>query len=285
MPFLSRNVQLGPPLKLSTWRKIAIGTWRTAGDPSVYAMLEIDAEPALRYIEELKKQTQLKITFTHFVGKALAQVFQKYPDLNCILRFGRLYPRKTIDVFFQVAPDNSGKDLSGLTIKQVDQKTLPEIAVEMQARVESIRKKGDPDFKKMKKKMGFFPGLLVRYMLDIAGFIMYTLNLWSPALGSPRDPFGSFMITSIGSIGLDAAFAPLVPYSRVPLLMAVGTVKDTPVVKNGKVEIGKISKICVTFDHRIMDGMQGSKMAAAFQEIFANPEVHLGPIIQNRALS
>ena len=32
------------------------------------------------------------------------------------------------------------------------------------------------------------------------------------------------MITNIGSIGLDQAYVPLVPYSRVPILIALGAV-------------------------------------------------------------
>src|SRR5688572_361276 len=100
MTLFQKNVDLGPPLKLSSWRKIAIGTWRTAGDPSVYAIVEVNVEPALAYIEKLREKTGQKITFTHFVGKSVALVLSKHPELNCILRFGKLYPRKTVDVFF-----------------------------------------------------------------------------------------------------------------------------------------------------------------------------------------
>lgn len=279
MPLFSKNIQLKPALKLSTWRKIAIGTWRTAGDPSVYAVVETNVEPALRYLEKIRQKTGQKITLTHFTGKALAHTIEKYPDLNCILRFGRLYPRKTIDVFFQVASDKAGKDLSGTVIREANRKSLVQIAQEMQGRIAAVRTKDDPDFKKMKKTMGSFPGFLIGTVLKLAGFFMYGLNLWSPLLGSPKDAFGSVMVTSIGSIGLEMAFAPLVPYSRVSMLMAVGATKETPIIKDGKVEIARVSKICVTFDHRIIDGMLGSLMAQEFQTIFNDPEKAFGEII------
>jgi pyruvate dehydrogenase E2 component (dihydrolipoamide acetyltransferase) len=84
------------------------------------------------------------------------------------------------------------------------------------------------------------------------------------------------MITSIGSLGLDMAFAPLVPYSRVPLLIAVGVVQDTPVVRDGRIEVAKVSRLCVTLDHRLIDGMHASHMAKTLLATFANPEKELG---------
>jgi pyruvate dehydrogenase E2 component (dihydrolipoamide acetyltransferase) len=107
---------------------------------------------------------------------------------------------------------------------------------------------------------------------------MYTLNLWTPLLGSPRDPFGSCMITSIGSLGLDMAFAPLVPYSRVPLLIAVGAARETPVVRDGRLTVALISRLCVTIDHRLIDGMHAAKMAKTMLAVFANPEGELGAV-------
>src|SRR5256885_1397161 len=112
MPLFSRNVALGPPLRLSSWRKVAIGTWRSCGDPSVYAIVDADIGPGLAYLEKARKATGAKVTLTHFIGRAIAETLARHPEINCILRLGRLYPRKTVDVFFQVASDTEGKDLS-----------------------------------------------------------------------------------------------------------------------------------------------------------------------------
>jgi pyruvate/2-oxoglutarate dehydrogenase complex dihydrolipoamide acyltransferase (E2) component len=276
MGLIGKNVDLGPPLRLSSWRKIALGTWRTVGDPSVYATLDLDIGPSLAYIEKIKAKTGQKITFTHFFGQVLGKVLEKNPNLNCVLRFGRLYPRKSIDIFFQVAMDPEGKDLSGIVIRNINRKSLIQICEEMQNRVQTAREKGDPDFKKMKGILSWIPGIFVRYLLDLTSFLLFTLNLWSPLFGMPRDPFGSVMITSVGSLGLDAAFAPLVPYSRVPFLIALGMIKDMPDVKNGQLTITKSCRICVTFDHRLIDGMHGSKMARTLSKILSDPETELG---------
>jgi pyruvate dehydrogenase E2 component (dihydrolipoamide acetyltransferase) len=278
MPLLTRNAELGPALRISSWRKVAIGTWRSAGDPSIYGIAEVDVAPALAYLERIRAKTGTKVTLTQFTGKAVAMTLAQHPEINCILRFGRLYPRRNVDVFYQVASDSSGKDLSGMTIRNADRKSIAETALEMQARAERIRSQGDPEFRKMKSTMGLLPGILSRYVLGFAGWLMYTLNLWTPLLGSPRDPFGSCMITSIGSLGLDMAFAPLVPYSRVPLLIAVGAARETPVARDGKLGVALISRLCVTIDHRLIDGMHAAKMSRTLLGIFADPERTLGAV-------
>lgn len=275
MAFLRRNIALGPALKLSPWRKIAIGTWMQPGDPSVYGTLELDVTAALAYLEAERQKTQEKLTLTHFVGRAVAEVLHRHPDINCILRWGRLYPRKSVDVFFQVANDDAGKDLSGLTIRDAQHKSLGTIAAEMREKVEAIRTKGDPAFKKMKGMMALVPGAFVHRLLNLSGFILYSLNLWTPLLGVPRDSFGSVMVTNIGSLGLDIAHAPLVPYSRVPLLIAVGSIKQVPVVRDGKIVVATVCALGITLDHRLIDGKQGSHMQRTLKRIFEHPEREL----------
>ena len=188
MPLLSRNVRFGPPLKLTGWRKAAIGTWHSGGDPSVYGSIELDMSPMLAYLEKLKTQTELRLTLTHIVGKAVAETLSRHPQINSVLRWGRLYPRKSIDVLFQVASDHHGNDLSGAVIREADKKSVIEIADELHTRIKNIRHEGDHDFKKMKSTMRMLPGVLAYPMIKITGLIMYGFNLWSPIFGTPKTP-------------------------------------------------------------------------------------------------
>jgi pyruvate dehydrogenase E2 component (dihydrolipoamide acetyltransferase) len=263
---------------MTAFRKVAIGTWRTVGDPSVYSTLELETAAAHAYLEKLNQQSSLKITLTHLLGKCVAETIRRHPEMNSLLRFGKLYSRKHVDIFFQVASDTQGNDLSGSTVRKAEDKTVFDFAQIMQKQVSEIRTKGDPAYRKMKNTMKMIPGWLAGFMINLSGFIMYTLNIWTPLLGTPRDPFGSIMITNIGSLGLDSAFVPLVPYSRVPCLIAMGAVKDLPIVKNGKIEIASILKLAVTIDHRVIDGMHASHLAKTLRKVFENPEQELGGV-------
>src|SRR5690606_23156814 len=97
-------------------------------------------------------------------------------------------------------------------------------------------------------------------------FLTHDLNIDMSWAGVPRDPFGSIMITNIGSLGLDQAYVPLVPYSGVPILIALGAVTEQPVAENGEVVVGRMMNICATFDHRFIDGVHASVLSKVVRE-------------------
>lgn len=271
MFFPSRNIRFKAPVHPKGWRKAAIGTWRSVGDPSIYGVLELSAEPALRYIEATRIETGQKITMTHFVGKAIAEVIRRHPEINSILRFGKIYPRENIDLFFLVAPDSFGKDLTGAVVKSIDGKSLGQVAEELNARALTIRTVKDVDFFKMKGILDRLPDILSEGVLWLIEKILYTFNLHVPAIGIPKDAFGSAMITSIGSLGLDFAFAPLVPFAKVPMMIAPGLIQKRLKLKDGAVTEERFLRICVTLDHRLIDGVYASLMARTLKDVFENP--------------
>ncbi len=272
---IRKNTQYKSRLKLSSWRKIAFGTWNTVGDPSAYALVDVEVEKALDFMKHQSHLSGQKITMSHFFGAAIGRVFEKHPQVNVVIRLGGIYQRESVDIFFQAATDMSGEDLSGLTIRNINKKSIVEIAKEMNERFSRIKNKTDRSFTQMKGTIALFPTFMVKWVLNAVSFLSYTLNLWSPLLGAPRDTFGSCMVTNIGALGLETAFAPLVPYSRCPILFALGNVSEKPVVKNGQIVIAKMCRLTVTFDHRIIDGVHGANMLKSLQEILHHPEKHL----------
>lgn len=263
---IEKNVELESYKKLSPWRKIAIGTWRTAYDPSIYGILELEAEPILRACKKYKDQG-IKVTPTTVMAKAAAYAIRKYPGINGVLRFGRIYRRKNVDIFLQVS---EGDNLTGIKILEADKKELDEIGNEIQTKVQKIMQGNDEQFGKSKKTMNFLPGYIVGPLLTFLSKILYALNIWSPILGVPKDGFGSAMVTSVGMMGVEKGFAPLVPYSRCPIVLAVGAIKETPVVENGEIVIKKLIPLCATLDHRLIDGYGASRMIYYLKEYLRN---------------
>jgi pyruvate dehydrogenase E2 component (dihydrolipoamide acetyltransferase) len=275
------NLELIHKKDISLFRRIAIGTWRTAYDPSVYGTMQIRMDRATAYIEAFRQRTGVRLTVSHLVARAAAEALTKMPDANALLRFNRVYLRKRIGVFFQVVlrEEETGKlDLSGATLFDVEDKSLSEIVAEMEEKVKSVRKGTDKALEKSRRSFNFVPLVLMNYVLRIVSFLAYTLNLDLSSLGMPKDPFGSIMITNIGVLGLEAAYVPLVPYSRVPILLALGAVKEVPAVEDGEIRIVKVLDINATFDHRIMEGAQAARMAGVIRAWMEDPEGHFGPI-------
>ena len=255
---------------------MAIGTWETTYDPSVYGNLTLNMDEAIAYQEAFRAQTGKRVTLSHMMAKAVAAVLQATPEANAILRFNRIYLRKRIGVFFQVAleDDNGEIDLSGATIYDPEQKSLVEIIDEFASKVGHVRTGRDNRFSKSRNLLRRVPSLSLNPVLKTLGLLSYGLNLDLRWAGIPRDPFGSVMITNIGSIGLRQAYVPLVPYSRVPLVIAMGAVETRPVVKHNQVVPGKVMDVCATFDHRVLDGMHATVMAKTLRSWMEHPWDH-----------
>jgi pyruvate/2-oxoglutarate dehydrogenase complex dihydrolipoamide acyltransferase (E2) component len=268
------NIKLTPKSEVSSFRKIAIGTWRVAYDPTVYGTMTVRMEKALEYIERFREAFGVRLTVTHLVTKACADAMRRCPDANAILRFNKIYlrDRVTISVLVVQTDQGDGKvDLTAAKIEDADQKSLKDIAAEMQATVDKVRQRKDQALEKGKSTVGMIPFMLMNAFLKLLGLLMYTFNLDLSGLGMPKDAFGGLTVTNVGSLGLDTAYVPLVPYTHVPIFVAPGAVKDVPVVEAGKVIPGKVMNINASFDHRFIDGAHAAVLAKTVKEYLENP--------------
>jgi pyruvate dehydrogenase E2 component (dihydrolipoamide acetyltransferase) len=68
---------------------------------------------------------------------------------------------------------------------------------------------------------------------------------------------GTFTITNYGALG-GMYGTPIINHPEVAIL-GTGKIKDTPVVRDGKVEIRKILFVALSFDHRVVDGAEAAR--------------------------
>ncbi|MDO8527771.1 MAG: 2-oxo acid dehydrogenase subunit E2 [Deltaproteobacteria bacterium] len=271
--FFQKNIECHPLKKLSSWRRISLVTWDKPKDPSVYGVLDVDATAALQLIEKLRLGTGKKITITHLLIKALAKTLAQFPEINVVIRHNRLYVREHVDLFVQVFVEEEDKaDLSGAKMRDAHLKSPVEIAGELEQQSKKIRSGNDPNLKKTKMSLNFLPPLLLKWSIHFLGYLGFDLNINPNFLGLPSDPFGAAMLTNVGMFGLKMGWAPLVPFSRTPIVFLAGEVTDQPTVKNGVIVIQPTLNIGVTIDHRIIDGYLGGKAAGHFKKLLENPE-------------
>jgi pyruvate dehydrogenase E2 component (dihydrolipoamide acetyltransferase) len=54
-------------------------------------------------------------------------------------------------------------------------------------------------------------------------------------------------------------------------ILAVGGIKETPVVKNGEVVPGNVMKVTLSCDHRVVDGAIGSAFLQTLKQMLEEP--------------
>jgi pyruvate dehydrogenase E2 component (dihydrolipoamide acetyltransferase) len=103
-----------------------------------------------------------------------------------------------------------------------------------------------------------------------------------PWLGLAASPFGSAMVSSVGSLGLPMGFTPLVWMYHVPLLVLLGEITEKPIALSGRVEIRPMLPVTATIDHRYVDGAHLSKLLKAFREYLTEPSRYEATLCQQK---
>ncbi len=256
---------------LRGWRKLAVHTWSPPRDPSTYALVDVPMTAALAYCERLRRESGVHVTVTHLTVKGVALALAQFPQMNGIVARGRIMLRDSVDIFVQVATGGGG-ELSGLKITDADKKSVLDIAREAEERTLRIRQRRDQHVERTKSLLDRVPTRLLGRLMRAISYLVYDLDLDLSRAGVVKDEFGTAMVTNVGVFGIRAAFGPLVPFSRTPMVVMMGLVEDRVVAENGRPVVRPMMTLGVTLDHRFMDGYHGGEMARICCEYLQAPE-------------
>jgi pyruvate dehydrogenase E2 component (dihydrolipoamide acetyltransferase) len=181
---------------------------------------EADVTELVKIREELKPRAAekgVKLTYLPFIIKALLTALRAHPLLNATLNDEEeeIIIKKYYNFGIAVdVPDG----LIVPVIKGVDQKSIYDLAAEIQALAEAAKKR----------------------TLDLADL-----------------KGGTFSITNVGGIGGEAA-TPIINYPEVAIL-ATMSIRDRVRLKDGQVTAVKTLPLCLSFDHRVIDGAEAAR--------------------------
>lgn len=84
---------------------------------------------------------------------------------------------------------------------------------------------------------------------------------------------GSFTISNLGMYGVDDFIAVINPPQAA--ILAVGGIIETPVIKDGKIVIGKTMTLTLSSDHRVIDGSAAALFLQTLKKYLEHPAVLL----------
>jgi pyruvate dehydrogenase E2 component (dihydrolipoamide acetyltransferase) len=109
--------------------------------------------------------------------------------------------------------------------------------------------------------------------LDLLGLARALGELTATARSGKTPPAdmtgGTFTITNVGVFGVDTGTPIINPGESA--ILALGSIKDAPWVVNGKLKVRKVCQLALSFDHRVIDGQQGSQFLADVGALLADP--------------
>ncbi|MCZ6795820.1 MAG: dihydrolipoamide acetyltransferase family protein, partial [Planctomycetota bacterium] len=80
---------------------------------------------------------------------------------------------------------------------------------------------------------------------------------------------GTFTVTNLGGIG-GTAFTPIVNYPEVAIL-GMARSREVPVVRDGNVVTRRVLPLCLSYDHRVIDGADGARFVRHLVRLLEEP--------------
>lgn len=86
----------------------------------------------------------------------------------------------------------------------------------------------------------------------------------------PKDWEGNtFTVSNLGMFGIEEFTAIINPPDAC--ILAIGGIKQTPIVKDGEIKIGNVMKVTLSCDHRVVDGAVGSAFLKTLKSLLEDP--------------
>jgi pyruvate/2-oxoglutarate dehydrogenase complex dihydrolipoamide acyltransferase (E2) component len=251
------------------WRKVASTIYRKPVDSKLFGSVEIDVTDLEKYINEKRRQG-LKITLTHIFLLIVARALKnEVPELNSYISRGNVVSRDHVDAMVSVL--NEDNQMSSVKISNADTLTLTELALVMNDEIKNSRSGIESKAMRMKGFLARIPWPFRIWVFKLIRMITINWGLTIPAIGLSAENFGSFVITNIGSIGLDMGYPALFPTSNVAIVFVLGGVSKKPVVIDDKVVIRRIISLGAALDHRVVDAVHGGKLFKYIKQVIRNP--------------
>jgi pyruvate dehydrogenase E2 component (dihydrolipoamide acetyltransferase) len=255
----------------NTWRKVASSIYRKPVDSKILGFVELDITDLEEYIKH-RRSEGLKITLTHIFTLAVARALAtEVPELNTYVRRGYIVQREHIDAMVSVLLRE--QQMGTIHVPDADKMTLKEVSEYMHDEIRKSRKGDENKTMRLKGMMAAIPWPFRNWLYKLLKRITIDWGLSLPSIGLGVNSFGSFVVTNIGSIGLDMGFPALFPVSNVAIVFVLGGVSEKPWVVNGEIKIRKIVSLGAALDHRAVDASHGGRLFTYLKSIAGHPEV------------
>jgi len=201
--------------------------------PHVTSFVEADVTNMVVWREKVKqlfeKREGTKLTFTPIFMECIAKVLEQFPYINCSLQGDKIILKKDINIGMATALPSG--NLIVPVIKGANQ-------------------------------------------LSIVGLSKAVNNLANAARNNQLKPQdtqdGTFTVTNVGTFG-SIMGTPIIPQPQVAIL-ALGAIKKRPVVietpSGDAILVRHMMYLSMSYDHRIVDGAQGTRFLAAVAKNF-----------------
>jgi pyruvate dehydrogenase E2 component (dihydrolipoamide acetyltransferase) len=255
----------------SNWRKVASSIYKKPRDSKIFGSVDIDVSEMENFVAKKRKEG-VKTTLTHLMTLIIGRAFrEEVPELNAYIKRGKVVQRENIDAMVSVLLKRD--EMGSVKIPNVDQLTVAELSDLIAEKIKNSRAGNENSAMQSKHMLSSIPWPFRTWLFNLYKLVTIDWGFSFPGLNLSSDSFGSYVISNIGTLGLDSGYGALLPSSNVSIVLIIGKVYKKPVVINDEIVIRKILNLSATLDHRVVDGSHGGKLFRYIRKLAKNPEL------------
>lgn len=207
--------------------------------PAVTMQMDINLDQLLLKRDELNKISKVHITIYRFLLKVIADVLVKYPLLFSLYYKKRITENRTLIISVPVSVD---AHVEYIVIRNPNNKTLEEIATEMQDGIDKIKNGTNM----------LMNSLIELSKLNSIQKVFYKMKNWKNPFFFLENYYGYFPVTNFGTFQVNGGTTVLAE----PIVsgLAIGKTETKLALVNNEVIKQNIISLTLSFDHRVMDG-------------------------------
>ncbi len=210
--------------------------------PHAWMMVEVDVTNLVRYRNERKEQFEreegVPLTYLPFFVKAVVEALKEYPELNSMWAGDRIIRKKEINISIAVATDDA---LYVPVIQRADEKSVKGIALEIDRLAKKVR---------------------------------------NGTITPEEMQGGTFTVNNTGTFG-SILSTPIINHPQAAILSIESIVKRPVVIETeagDMIAIRSIVHLCLSLDHRVLDGLVCGRFLARVKEKLENISPETMPI-------
>jgi len=243
-------------------------------DADVFLNTPIDVTNLVKYIDNKKKEGE-KVTYFHAFLLALAKTIYNRPKLNRFIANRHMYEHTNVVISFvaKVEFEDDAEELM-LLIEVSPDDNLESISKKIKDKIADLREK------KVDKKgansaidtLGKLPNII---RVPLVGTLKWMDKVGCLPKSLQEDDlyFASAIVTDIGSLKSDSIYHNNTNFGTCSSITAIGEIRDTVKVVEGKEKIIKSANFGINFDERVADGFYMIKAFKMLEYIIENPHL------------
>jgi hypothetical protein len=242
-------------------------------DSLVFFEHQVELTHTLDYLARWNAEPERPpLTFFQIFIAAGVRVMHERPRLNRFVAGRRLYQRNSVDAAISVI--KARHDDAKLTVVKLSFEGTEGLRV-IRERVNAVISDGRSPVETASEKevslISRLPRWAIPLLVKLQKFGDY-FNILPPSLIANDPLYSSFMVSHLGSIGVDSAFHHLYEHGTLPIFATIGKIQPAVVVgEDGAPAVRTCVTLRYTFDERIADGFYAARALERMQDYMQHP--------------